>query len=207
MNKKQRPCNFYGLVYNIYLVMSINSTQELFASGKTVFTLNELALVWGVNNRATLLKKVNRWSKNGKLLKIRRGLYATTPDYSKYEVAQKILAPSYISLHTVLFMESVIFQHDPAIYSVSNLSRKFKVGEDAYYYQKIKDEVLYNKTGLLDKGGYWIACKERAFLDQLYLVPKYYFDNTEDMDWEKVFQILPIYGVTSLEKVVKNYAK
>ncbi len=187
--------------------MVINSTQKLYANGNTVFTLNDLALLWGIDNRAVLLNKVNYWSKNDKLVKLRRGLYATTPNYSKYEVAQKLLTPSYISLHTVLAMEGLVFQYDPAIYCVANLSRKFKVGENAYIYKKVKDVVLYNRAGILDKGGYFIASKERAFLDQLYLVSNYYFDNVDDLDWDKVFQILPIYGTANLEKVVRNYAK
>ncbi|PIS22075.1 hypothetical protein COT50_03975 [candidate division WWE3 bacterium CG08_land_8_20_14_0_20_41_10] len=187
--------------------MVINSAQKLYETGKIVFTLNDLALIWGVGSRAILLNKVNYWSRKGKLISLKRGLYALNSSYSKYEVAQKLLTPSYISLHTVLGMEGLVFQYDSAIYSVSNLSRKFKVGEDAYIYKKVKDEILYNKAGILDRGSYLIASKERAFLDQLYLVPKYYFDNLDDMDWDKVFQILPIYGVANLEKVVKNYAK
>ena len=104
-------------------------------------------------------------------------------------------------------MEGLVFQYDPAIYCVANLSRKFKVGENAYIYKKVKDAVLYNRAGILDKGGYFIASKERAFLDQLYLVSNYYFDNLDDLDWDKVFQILPIYGIANLEKVVRDYAK
>lgn len=197
------PC----LVYHLSLIMVINGTQKLYETGKTVFTLNDLALNWGITSRPVLLNRVNYWSKKDKLISLKRGLYALNPNYSKYEVAQKLLTPSYISLHTVLAMEGLVFQYDPSIYCVANLSRKFKVGEDAYIYKKVKDDILYNKAGILDKGGYFIASKERAFLDQLYLVSNYYFDNLDDLDWDKVFQILPIYGIANLEKVVRSYAK
>jgi len=187
--------------------MITNSTQKLYESGKTVFTVNDLALTWGLDNRRVLINKIGYWSKKGKLLKVRKGLYALNSNYSKYEVAQKVLTPSYISLHTVLFMEGLIFQYDSAIYSVSNLSRKFKVGEDEYVYKKIKDEVLYNKTGISDKGGYFIASKERAFLDQLYLVSNFYFDNLETLDRDKVRQIASIYNVDNFVGVVDRYFK
>ena len=41
---------------------------------------------------------------------------------------------------------------------------------------------------------YVIASKERAFLDMLYLYKEYHFDNLESINWEKVAEILPIYG-------------
>jgi hypothetical protein len=63
---------------------------------------------------------------------------------------------------------------------------------------------LTNNIGLEYKGTYWIATKERAFLDTLYLNKNYYFDNISVLDKEKIFEILPIYKSKSLEKKVKE---
>jgi len=187
--------------------MVTSSTQKLYSSGRTVYSVAELSFIWGISNPNVLKNKVRYWVKSGKLLRLKRGLYALTPNYSAYEVAQKLLTPSYISLHTVLFMEGVVFQYDSGIYSVASLSRTYDLGNRIYSYKKVKDSVLYNANGVNDGGGYHIASKERAFLDQLYLVPNYYFDNLDSMDWDKVLQILPIYDVISLERTVRAYVR
>ena len=49
-----------------------------------------------------------------------------------------------------------------------------------------------------------LAIKERAFLDMLYLNTDYHFDNLDGADWEKVFEILPIYRNKRMGKKVKE---
>jgi len=44
-----------------------------------------------------------------------------------------------------------------------------------YFYRKIKNSILTDPSGLEYKGTYWIATKERAFLDTLYLKQKLLF--------------------------------
>ena len=61
-------------------------------------------------------------------------------------------------------------------------------------FKKIKNSVLTNKTGIEIKDGYFIASPERAFLDVIYLNKDYHFDNLSGLDWNKIFDILPIYG-------------
>lgn len=52
-----------------------------------------------------------------------------------------------------------------------------------------------------------MATKERAFLDRIYINKDYHFDNLDGLDWNKVFEILPIYHNTKMEKRVNNYYK
>jgi hypothetical protein len=52
-----------------------------------------------------------------------------------------------------------------------------------------------------------IATKERAFLDTLYINSDYQFDNLRSVNWEKVFEILPIYFNKRLEKEVNGLYK
>ena len=38
-----------------------------------------------------------------------------------------------------------------------------------------------------------IATKERAFLDMIYINSSYHFDNIRSVNWDMVFELLPIY--------------
>jgi hypothetical protein len=52
---------------------------------------------------------------------------------------------------------------------------------------------LTNPAGVDQEGEYSIATSERAFLDVIYRSKDYHFDNMGPLNWEKVFDILPIY--------------
>ncbi len=51
----------------------------------------------------------------------------------------------------------------------------------------MKDEFLFNKTGILkDERGVLKADCERAVADMLYFNKNYYFDNPKGINWKKV---------------------
>jgi hypothetical protein len=56
-------------------------------------------------------------------------------------------------------------------------------------------------------GTYNIASAERAFLDIIYLNKNYYFDNLSNLNWDKVFEILPIYQNKNMIKMVNKHYK
>jgi hypothetical protein len=59
--------------------------------------------------------------------------------------------------------------------------------------------------GVEHKDGYAIATRERAFLDRMYVSKDYHFDNVTNLNWDKVFEILPIYKNKRLQKKVNEY--
>jgi len=71
----------------------------------------------------------------------------------------------------------------------------------------MKDYVLSNTTGIEHKEGYAIATRERAFLDRVYVSKDYHFDNLANLNWDKVFEILPVYHNKRLDKKIKEYFK
>ncbi len=145
--------------------------------------------------------------KRGDLLRLRRGIFARNKDFDEKECAVRIYTPAYISLETVLAQEGVIFQYYSSIFAVSYLSRDIAYGENKITYKKIKDGILLNQAGLVDKGTYFEATKERAFLDRLYLSGDYYFDNLRNIDWQACFELVKIYENKALENKLKNYYK
>ena len=109
-----------------------------------------------------------------------------------------------MSFETILGRTGITFQYYGQIFVASYLTREIKCDDQTYSFRKIKDAVLTNKAGLENEGEYLTASKERAFLDTIYINKDYYFDNLSSLDWDKVFEILPIYENKRMAKKVKK---
>ncbi|MFH1129236.1 MAG: hypothetical protein V1686_00655 [Patescibacteria group bacterium] len=186
--------------------MKKDNILEIMRSKNTVFTSKDIALIWNESTPSALKKKIYRYVKAGKMYAIRRGLYAKDKDYNKFELATKIFTPAYIGFETALVKAGFIFQFYGQIFIASYLSREIIVDGQTYIFKKIKDSMLTNKIGIEVNENYYIASPERAFLDILYLHKDYYFDNLSSLNWDKVYEILPIYGGNKrMEKKVKEH--
>jgi len=171
----------------------------------SVFSTKDIALLWRDANTTAAQERLNYYVNNEKLIRIRRGIYAKDANYNKYELATKILRPSYISFETVLGASGITFQYYGNIFVASYINREIKVDEQKITFVRMKDYVLSNTMGIEHKDGIAMATKERAFLDRIYVSKDYYFDNTHSLDWNKIFEILPIYHNKSMEKKVKEH--
>ena len=177
---------------------------DIYNSKNTAFSIKDIALIWGESNTDLVKRRVYRYVKAGKLYAIRKSFYAKDKNYDKLELAIKVYTPSYISFETVLGRAGVIFQLYGQIFVASYLTREITADGQKYSYRKIKDSVLTNNAGIEHKENYSIATHERAFLDVVYLNKNYHFDNLSQLNWDKVFESLPIYGNNRMEKKVKE---
>ncbi len=184
-----------------------NYLTAILRSPKTVFTFKDIALLWheAASNAARV--RLNYYVKKGALCRIRKGLYAKDKEYSKLELATRILTPAYVSFETVLAKEGLIFQYYELIFVASYTSRKIIIGKQTYSYRKIKTGVLINPIGVEHASETSIATKERAFLDMLYISADYHFDNIRSLNWDMIFSILPIYNNQKMSKKVYDIFK
>ncbi len=74
-------------------------------SNKTVFSTEDIALLWHESSSTAARVRLSYFVKNGDLFRIRRGLYAKSEDFRVLELATRIYVPSYISFETVLARE------------------------------------------------------------------------------------------------------
>lgn len=181
--------------------------HNLLRAENTVFSPSDLALIWGETNLTKIHDRARYYIRNKQLYSPRKGFYTKDKSYEKNELASKIYTPSYISLYTVLNREGVIFQFYEGIYLLSYISRTIAVGQQKFFYRKIKDIVLSNASGIVNMDSYSIASKERAFLDMIYLSADFYFDNLNPIDWDKAFELAAIYQNKRLLKDLDNYYK
>ncbi|MCK5510294.1 hypothetical protein KAI65_01965 [Candidatus Parcubacteria bacterium] len=184
-----------------------NLLLKLYQSSKTVLTTKEIALLWKESNKNNLKSKIFYYVKKGGLIRLKRGIFAKNKKYDLKELAVSIYTPAYISFETVLREEGVIFQHHNAVFVANYLSKEVKCSGNKIVFRKLKDTVLINQSGVVNKNNFCQANKERAFLDMIYLFKNYYFDNLDSLDWKKCFELAKIYQNKELIKRLQKYYK
>lgn len=184
-----------------------NLIAKLYQSPKTILTIKDIALIWEETNTVNLLSKIKYYAKQGSLIRLTRGVFAKSKEYDVKELATSIYTPSYISFETVLREAGIIFQHHDAVFVAGPYPITKKIGNHTITFRKLKDSVLYNALGIKNEKNYSIATPERAFLDTIYLSPKFYFDNLRSINWELCFELVKIYDNKQLVKRLATYQK
>ncbi len=185
--------------------MGMDFIFEVYRDKRTVFTLQEFAILLNESDFNRLKQRIHYFVKKGKLRNIRRGIYVKE-SYSPEELACKIFAPSYISLEYVLQKSGNVFQYSTQITNVCYLSREIDVDGLSLRYRKIKNDILYNTSGITtENNGINIATAERAFLDFLYLNNAIYLDTVHNLKEEIVYNLLPIYNSKQLNKRITKF--
>jgi hypothetical protein len=91
-----------------------------------------------------------------------------------------------LSTESILVLAGVIFQAAYTLTFVSDLSKKITVGPTSFLFRQLKPEFLHNPAGVINQNGSFAATTERAVADMLYFNPRFYFDATDSIDFEKV---------------------
>jgi hypothetical protein len=184
-----------------------NLIAQLYESPKTILTTKDIALIWGETNTINLLAKIKYYAKQGSLVRLTRGVFAKNKEYEVKELATSIYTPSYVSFETVLREAGIIFQHHDTTFVAGPYPMTKNIDGHTIIFRKLKDSILFNGLGIKKEKSYSIATPERAFLDTIYLSPKFYFDNLRSINWETCFELVKIYENKQLIKRLKKYQK
>ena len=186
--------------------MKNNLILSLYKKPQTVFTLQEIALLFPEIPYDNLKKRMSYFAKSGSIKKLSRGIYAKD-QFDALELANKIYTPSYVSLETVLQKAGVTFQYYESIFAITYVSRTVKLDKYMIEYRRIRTEILLNKQGIEEQGNVVIASPERAFLDVVYLYKEYHFDNLSPLNWDKIMELKDLYDNREFAKRVEEYYK
>lgn len=166
-----------------------NIKQNRFLSiaklGESIFSINDFARIWGINSRNTLLVTLKRYVDAGLIQRLYRGLYSlkNADELEPLALGAKAINNyCYLSGETVLAKYGVIFQEVNYFTFIGQNTKRLKIGPHKYYCRQLKDDFLYNDTGVIKTGSYNIASLERAVADILYFNPRYHFDNLKAID-------------------------
>lgn len=184
-----------------------NLIAKLYQSPKTVFTVRDIDLLWEEANENRLKSKVAYYVRRGLLLRLARGVFSKNANYSPRELATSLYTPSYISFETVLRDAGIIFQHYDTIFVAGPWTKEITIGKTSLAFRTLKDAILFNPTGILSRDNAGIATPERAFLDMIYLFPRYHFDHLDALDWKACASMVGLYGNQQLVKRLASYQK
>ena len=176
----------------------------LSAAPQTVFTIDDLGVLWQMPERHKLARLVNYYVRTGRLHSIRRGVYALKEDYPVHEAAVKLFPPAYISFTTALGLHGAYFQYERDIHAMAQASKTIRLPNgQAYIYHQLKDAILLNREGIEKTDGFWLASLERAICDTSQLVPSFVFEHLGRVDPEKLQALAAIYDNQSLRKRIR----
>jgi predicted transcriptional regulator of viral defense system len=124
-------------------------------------------------------RQLSRWCAAGRIVQLRRGLYALAPPYRRREpdrflVANRLVAGSYVSLESALSAFGLIPEHVPVVTSVTtHRPGRWDTPLGSFLYQHIGPRWLHGyRTEAVSAGQTaLIATPEKALLDLVYLTP------------------------------------
>lgn len=173
----------------MYKIRNTDKQKILLQTDQRIFKTSDLALLWDIQNRNTLIKTIQRYIDRGILFRIYKGLYSTLPvkDLDKYELACAIGGPfSYVSAESVLAKEGIIFQDIKKVTLFGKKKKEITVGDTTYLCRYLNDRFLLNRFGIKDSKGYSVATVQRALADIRYINPKFFVDNDLSIDESEI---------------------
>jgi len=154
--------------------MSFDSLVGLVA-GQAFFDLATAVQLSG-ENRAGVRTQLSRWTKQGKLLSLRRGMYALADRYRKVplnpaELANHLYRPSYLSGLWALGFYGLIPEKVATFTSVTpRVPRRFQNGIGSYEYRNVKQDAFFGYRLAGIRGSQVLLAEpEKALLDLWHL--------------------------------------
>jgi predicted transcriptional regulator of viral defense system len=182
--------------------------KELIKKKYHVFSFEDLCILYPQEKRQYLRQYLSRWKKQGWIGSLKRGLYELTypeagniPDFF---VANKMYAPSYVSLETALSYYSIIPEVSMSVTSVTaKTTRQFKNVHGLFIYRSVRPECFRGYT-IENHQGFeiLIAEPEKALADYLHfksLSAQAFDKNAERIDMARVKRLS--------SRKIKSYAK
>jgi len=123
--------------------------------------------------------QLSRWVKAGRLLQLRRGLYALAPAWRKVEphpflAANRLQRGSYVSLQSALAFHGVIPEHVPVVTSATpRRPETVRNALGAFQFSHLARRFLfgYARLEVAPQQFAFVASPEKALLDLVHLTP------------------------------------
>jgi predicted transcriptional regulator of viral defense system len=146
----------------------------------------------------------SRYRKKGIFIRLKKNLYVLEEKWRHLEredflrIANFLQVPSYVSFLTALSVRGITTQVPRGFFESASLKRsvKFEAKDTVFAFYKLKKGLYFD---FVKEKGYFIATKEKAFLDAVYLssLGRYALDFTA-LDTDRLDK-------TRLKKLIKAY--
>ena len=143
--------------------------------GRTLFDAS--MLLAGLDSPSEVHRQLSRWTASGRLIQLRRGLYALAPPFARSSpsvlaIASRIRKPSYVSLQSALSYHGATPESTPMVTSVTTgRPGRFKtpLGDFLYRHQGPRLFWGYREVEVGEGERAYVALPEKALLDLFYL--------------------------------------
>jgi predicted transcriptional regulator of viral defense system len=124
-------------------------------------------------------RQLSRWTSSGRVVQLRRGVYALAEPYRKvaphpFVVANALVRGSYVSLQSALGYYGMLPEHVARVMSVTTgRSAEYSNALGAFGYRHIKTDWFhgYMRLKVSERQSAFVATPEKALLDLVYLEP------------------------------------
>ena len=170
-----------------------------------------------------LVAQLHRWSKAGKLISLRRGMYALSEEYRRTPIhsvslANEIHSPSYLSTHWALSFYGLIPEKTVAYTSITTRSPKtFANDFGTFSYRHIKPDFFFGYRRIEIGGvGVLLAEPEKVLLDLWHLeagrwnesrLVEMRFQNMELVDSDRLLDFACRFRSPRLLEPVENWKR
>lgn len=172
-------------------------------------------------NLSQVRLQLARWVKDGRLIKIHKGLYTLAEPYRKIKlelffIANYLKAPSYISLQSALSRHGLIPEFVPATTSITTARPQLIVTPlGRFEYRHVSKHLFwgYQLLELSENQRAFVASPEKALLDLVYLTPhggkenflrELRLQNLDRFSKNVLRQFSKKFGSPKIERTVKN---
>ncbi len=178
-------------------------------------------LLAGEDRPAGVSKQLSRWVRSGRLIQLRRGVYALSKTYRKLDphpflVANVLRSGSYVSLQSALSYYDLIPDVPQMVTSVTT-GRPETVSNalGVFRFRHVRKSLFYGyrSVSLADERHVYVAEPEKALLDLIYLVPEaddpnyiaeLRLQSLEAIDEKKLLKLCEESGSAKLERAVRH---
>jgi len=175
------------------------------------FTTEDLSTLWGIDRRSAQVQ-CSRYVKRGLFIRLKKDFYVLEQNWINYSrndflrIANFLQVPSYISLMTALSIYGVTTQVQRDYFESISLRRtiSYSVDGKVFDFHKVKRRYYF---GFQRQNGIFIASKEKAFVDAVYLwsFGRYPLDiaslDTERLDKKEIMRISEAFPKRSKEAI------
>ena len=181
----------------------MSKIEKLLVSSQHVFTTQDLAILWGMANQKQLWSTIRHYLRTNKLKRLYKGIYAPG-NFTAFELAQKLVTPSYLSFYTAIAVHGIVSQLYETIHAMALVSKTISAQSQQFSYHRLRESVFYDPLGIIDEHNYRIAGPERAVCDSLYLVPPLAFDRLHTLNIDLLESVASRYHNKELEHRIKK---
>jgi len=183
---------------------------------KPFFTVEDVAVLLSEKEKSARVL-CSRYTKEGIFVRLKNNFYLLNEAWRNldqeelFRISNFLQVPSYISFMTALSCYGITTQVQNNFFESVSLKRTKKINVDgrSFYFYKLNKK-LY--SGFIKKDNFFIATKEKAFLDTVYLFSfgKYKIDfsslDIRKLDTKKIKSILKMYP-SKTRKIIERLCK